>query len=190
MGPGWSQEGAEMGPRPCRNGSADGEKSRQWRAPFAKSSGSLGLMTDANATRLLFRRKRPKLYPGRGEVYSWLRAHHAEVSEMLARGELSWAMLAAEMIRVGVKGRRGEVPTPKAAARVWRRVCRDVEQAALAAGPLRRKYPSRISPDWRPQVVAPAQLPLAQDAANERYDPDEQLARIRRIIAERSGRKA
>jgi hypothetical protein len=39
-------------------------------------------------------------------------------------------------------------------------------------------------------VVAPAQPPLAQDAANERYDPDEQLARIRRIIAERSGRKA
>ena len=147
-------------------------------------------MTDANATRLLFRRKRQKLYRGRGQVYSWLRAHHAEVVEMLAKDELSWAMLAAEMVRVGVKGGRGEAPTPKAVARVWRRVCRDVEQAARSAGPLKRKYPSRISPDWRPRVVPPSQPSAAEDASNAPYDPDEQLARIRRIIAERSGRKA
>jgi hypothetical protein len=160
------------------------------RVPFAKASASLGFMTDANATRLLFRKKRPKLFRGRGAVYSWLRAHQAEVAEMLAKGELSWAMLTAEMIRDGVKGARGEAPTPKAAARVWRRVCRDVDQAALAAGPLKRKYPSRISPDWRPQVVPPSQPSAAQAASDAPYDPDNQLARIRRIIAERSGRKA
>jgi hypothetical protein len=147
-------------------------------------------MSDADASRILFRKKRPKLYRGRGEVYSWLRAHHAEVAEMLARGELSWPMLAAEMVRLGVKGGRGEAPTPKAAARVWRRVCRDVEQAALSSGPLKRKYPSRISPDWRPRVVPPSEASAGSDAANAPYDADEQLARIRRIIAERSGRKA
>jgi hypothetical protein len=109
---------------------------------------------------------------------------------MLANDELSWVMLVAEMVRAGVKGGRGESPTPKAAARVWRRVCRDVEQAAHAPGPPKRKYPSRVSPDWRPQVVPPSPPTVSQAGSSAPYDPDEQLARIRRIIAERSGRKA
>jgi hypothetical protein len=183
MEPRWACDGAVAAPPTAK-------KSRQRRAPFAKASASLSVMSDGDATRILFRKKRPKLYRGRGEVYSWLRVHQAEVAEMLARGELSWPMLAAEMVRVGVKGGRGEPPTSKAAARVWRRVCRDVEQAALANGPQKRKYPSRISPNWRPPVVPPSEASGAQGAANPPYDPDEQLARIRRIIAERSGRKA
>ena len=87
-------------------------------------------MTDAHWTRHHFRKKRLTQYVGRGEVYSWLRAYHTEVSEMLAKGELSWAMLSVEIQRAGVRGRWGELPTPKAAARVWRRVSRDVETAA------------------------------------------------------------
>jgi len=110
----------------------------------------------------------------------------------LATQELSWAALAEAMSREGLKGRNGVELTGRAVAQVWRRVCRDVEveaDAAAAAAP-KRKYPSRISADWRPQVVAPSQPSAVQAASNAPYDPDEQLARIRRIIAERSGRKA
>jgi hypothetical protein len=119
-------------------------------------------MTDAHWTRHHFRKKRLTQYVGRGEVYSWLRAYHTEVSEMLARGELSWAMLSVEIQRAGVRGRWGESPTPKAAARVWRRVSRDVEAAAAAAVP-KRKYPSRMSVDWRPEVVSQPPAKSAQD---------------------------
>jgi hypothetical protein len=116
-------------------------------------------MTDARWTRHHFGKKRLTQYVGRGEVYSWLRAYHTEVSEMLARGELSWALLSVEIQRAGVRGRWGESPTPKAAARVWRRVSRDVGAAAAAAAP-KRKYPSRMSAPRRPGVVpAPAPPP-------------------------------
>jgi hypothetical protein len=124
-------------------------------------------MTDAHWTRHHFRKKRLTQYVGRGEVYSWLRAYHTEVSEMLARGELSWAMLSVEIQRAGVRGRWGESPTPKAAARVWRRVSRDVEAAAAAAVP-KRKYPSRMSVDWRPEVVS---QPPAKSRPGHHCDP-------------------
>jgi len=104
----------------------------------------------------LFRTKRLKAYRGRGEIYGWLRAHHAEVADGLGKGELSWAILVGEMARAGVTGGRGAAPTAKAAARVWRRVERDVEvEGARRAGEQpKRKYPSRISPDWRPPLVS------------------------------------
>lgn len=140
----------------------------------------------------VFRKRRVRSYRGRGDVYCWLRAHHSQVAVRLATQELSWAALAEALSREGLKGRNGVELTGRAVAQVWRRVCRDIEaeaDAAAAAAP-KRKYPSRISPDWRPQVVPPSQPSAAQAASNAPYDPDEQLARIRRIIAERSGRKA
>ena len=196
-GPGWSQDGTEMGPRRCR-----GRRSKidAKDAPFAKSSDSLPLMrmrmhqtSCSEISRAkLFRKRRVRSYRGRGECTLVARTLF---SSRCASGneELSWAALAEALFREGVKRTQRESKlTRRAVAQVWRRVCRDVEaeaDAAAAAAP-KRKYPSRISPDWRPQVVPPSQPSAAQAASNAPYDPDEQLARIRRIIAERSGRKA
>ena len=170
----------------------DAQRSRREKdAPFAKSSDSLPLMSEISRAKL-FRKRRVRSYRGRGDVYCWLRAHHSQVAVRLATQELSWSALAEALSREGLKGRNGVELTGRAVAQVWRRVCRDVEaeaDAAAAAAP-KRKYPSRVSPDWRPQVVPPSQPSAAQAASNAPYDPDEQLARIRRIIADRSGRKA
>ena len=58
----------------------------------------------------LFRKKRLKPYRGRGEVYSWLRAHHRQIAASLASGEASWTTLCAEMVRHGLTGRHGGIP--------------------------------------------------------------------------------
>ncbi len=101
----------------------------------------------------LFRKKTIRPYRGRGEVYSWLRAHHDRVAELVLTW--AWAALVQEMLRDGMRGRDGVTPTPKAVTKVWQRVQRDVAAEACAAKskPAGGKYPSRMSPDWRPEIV-------------------------------------
>ena len=116
-------------------------------------------------SRAMFPTKALKSYRGRGQIYSWLRAHPEAVAERLASDEATWPSLAAEMASHGVTGRRGDPPTAKAAAKVWHRVCGDLRKAevadaerrAAAAKPPRpgTVYPSRISPHWSPQEVQP-----------------------------------
>jgi hypothetical protein len=116
----------------------------------------------------MFLTKTLKSYRGRGQVYSWLRAHQDSVAEKLGREEATWPLLVVEMAAHGVVGGRGAPPTPKAAAKVWRRVCADLRKAAEAQrqaaasrppprpGPV---YPSRISPDWRPEEAPQISAP-------------------------------
>jgi hypothetical protein len=105
----------------------------------------------------LFRPRRERTYRGKGGVYSWLRARHAEVTVLMARGEATWGVLAARLAGSGVLGRSGTRPTANAMIRVWKRVCRDAEaEEARSAAKIVRKHPSRMSPNWRPQVAPPA----------------------------------
>lgn len=138
-----------------------------------------------------FGKKRLIAYAGRGQTYSWLRAHHDEVAARLAAEEISWPALAAEMARHGITGRWGEPPTAKAAARVWRRVRDDVRDKRAADQAARSRpgaiYPSRTPRDWQPQEVQPSPKAAAGEA--KPYDPMEQLAHIRRAVGERGGRK-
>ena len=121
-------------------------------------------------SRAMFPTKALKSYRGRGQIYSWLRAHHEAVAERLASDEATWPSLAAEMASHGVTGRRGDPPTAKAAAKVWHRVRGDLRKAEVADAERRAAaatkasrpgsvYPSRISPDWRPQQVLPPAVP-------------------------------
>ena len=134
---------------------ASTRKARGTRA-VRKTLCEAGAMSDASGSRL-FRKRRVHQYARRGYVYSWLRAYYCQVSAALESGEQSWPSLVEVMARDGVAGRNGAQLTANAALKVWRRVCRDMEAAAVAragAAP-KRKYPSRISPNWRPQVVEP-----------------------------------
>jgi len=140
-----------------------------------------------------FRKKRLVAYSGRGQIYSWLRAHHDEVAARVAAEEITWPALTAEMARHGITG-RGEPPTAKAAAPVWRRVRHDVRDKRAADQAARSRpgaiYPSRIPRDWRPQEVQPSPKAAAGEAGEAKpYDPMEQLAHIRRTVGERGGRK-
>ena len=111
----------------------------------------------------LLRPRRERAYRGKGRVYSWLRARHAEIEALMARGEASWAGLAARLAESDLLGRDGQAPTRNAMIRVWKRVCRDAaaEAAAQAAARPARKHPSRMSSAWRPEVIPPAKVPPA-----------------------------
>jgi hypothetical protein len=53
--------------------------------PFAKRRGRLSRMSqDENKSR--YPKKRLKAFRGRGAVYSWLRAHHAQIAEEVNAG--------------------------------------------------------------------------------------------------------
>jgi hypothetical protein len=103
-----------------------------------------------------FRKRRVRQYARRGQVYAWLRAYYSQVSAALKTGEQSWPGLVEVMARDGVTGRNSGTLTANAASKVWRRVERDIESEAnrRAGERPRRKYPSRISPDWRPPLVS------------------------------------
>jgi hypothetical protein len=103
-------------------------------------------------TPLQIRKRRLVDYRNRGAIYSWLRAHHARVKSLLDTGEATWPRLCAEMVRHGVLDRAGAAPTPNPAIKVWRRLCDELGDSP----PVYRfkNYPSRVSKDWRPEVVS------------------------------------
>ena len=101
-------------------------------SPFAKSSVGFGRMTHAGSTKL-FRNKRLKSCLGRGQVYRPFRALHAQLAKLRRRTGYFGQCRPLKRRATGLKGRYGHAPTAKA-ARVWQRVCRDV-QAKRSAGP-------------------------------------------------------
>jgi hypothetical protein len=148
-----------------------------------------------------FRKRRVRQYARRGHVYAWLRAYYRQVSTALKTGEKSWPGLVEVMIRDGITGRNGGKLTANAALKVWRRVERDVEVEVVRRGEERpkRKYPSRISPGWRPPIVQPplsaggaapaaapighgteqaAEEPMSEHAREQHARLDKQIARI------------
>ena len=110
-------------------------------------------MTDTKRARLV-RKKKVQTFGGRGQIYSWLRTHHAAIEPLRAVHLNLWAALAADMVEDGAteasegRGLRDRI------WKSWQRVCRDVAAEAAAAKP-KKVPPSRISPEWRPTVVPP-----------------------------------
>ncbi len=151
----------------------------------------------------LFRPRRERSYRGKGRVYSWLRARHADIAALIDRGEVTWSALAARLAAAGVLGRSGALPTANAMIRVFKRVCRDVAEAeARAAAVPVRRHPSRMSPNWRPPVVPQAAvsswpsgppvganaLPVSSRSEDLKQDADAVLDKLRRNLARKSGR--
>ena len=113
-------------------------------------------MTESTRQRLV-RRKKVRFYGGRGPLYSWLRTHHDEIQSLRGRHLNLWAALVLDMAEDGV-ATLGDGPGLRDRTRhAWRRVERDVEsESKVAKGkPSGGNFPSRISPDWRPQTVVP-----------------------------------
>jgi hypothetical protein len=120
-------------------------------------------MTDTKRVRLV-RKKKIRTFGGRGQIYSWLRTHHAAIEPLRAVHLNLWAVLAADMVEDGVteaaegRGLRDRI------WKSWQRVRRDVA-AEAAAAKAKRVPPSRVSPEWRPALVPPRQTALAQQPA-------------------------
>jgi len=138
---------------------------------------------------------------GHGPVYRWLRANHQEIKDGFAETDASWGTVVERMVSDGVIGRHGANPNRRSAAKVWDRVCRDLQQEAverLTGVPARKRQPSQMSVDWRPPVAGPAARPgraetpsipsRVPDGSVRERTPEEKLAAIRQQLAERSGR--
>jgi hypothetical protein len=96
-------------------------------------------------------------FRGRSDLYRWLRASYKRLAPRLAQDQVSWGVLAQEIAAAGLKNRKGAPPSADSVRRIWGTVCRDLaREAAVKAQRRTRKYPSRISPNWRPQVVEPS----------------------------------
>ena len=114
----------------------------------------------------LTRKRRIREYNGRGAIYAWLRAHHGDVARLRDVEARPWLALVRDLVADGVHREDGNEPTVKNVARVWDRVCRDIKADAAAAKP-KRKFPSRISPDWRPQILSGSLVPRPGPPASD-----------------------
>lgn len=141
------------------------------------------------------------------DAYRWLLARHGELAAAFAGHPPCWPDMAATLAAAGVLGGRSRPLTGQAVRRIWGRVRRDVQAAARLQAPGMRPHagtkppiPSSVSPSWRPTPTSPPgwqpkptlsgrvfESPEAEAAAEA--DAEEQLARLRRHIDERSGRR-
>ena len=92
----------------------------------------------------------------RSSLFWWMLEHHDEMLAAVSGRRPRWVQLCATFATLDLKDGQGNLPSPEAARRTWRNV-REFAASAVATS-LRKprpKYPSRISPDWRPQTVVP-----------------------------------
>lgn len=125
----------------------------------------------------LLPRTRIKRFCGRGDLYGWLRTHHAEIEALRVTHRELWASLAAEAVEDGaVEGSAG-ARLRKRMAFAWRRIVRDVaaEIAEIdrlaglrAAAAERARQPARAASDWRPLSSPPAPQPVQNTARTQR----------------------
>ena len=118
-------------------------------------------------------------YSGRGEIYSWLRAHHGQIAALRLGAGRPWAEIIADM-RQDLAGSEGSPALSlKNVCNIWQRVCRDV--AAIHPAAPKRLMPSRLPKDWRPEVVPPPPPPVGHAGALQARPPpgrpeDEELS--------------
>jgi hypothetical protein len=113
----------------------------------------------------------------RSSLFWFLTQHHDELIAQAAGKRMLWDALCVRFAEHGLTDRRGLTATPKTARQTWLRARRAVAaaraQKAAANGRPGDKYPSRISPDWRPQTVPPraAMTPARAGAAPSSLAP-------------------
>ena len=97
----------------------------------------------------------------RSSLFWFLTQHHDELIAQADGKRMLWDALCVRFAEHGLTDRRGLTATPETARQTWLRARRAVaaaraqKAAADANGRPGDKYPSRISPDWRPQIVPP-----------------------------------
>lgn len=107
--------------------------------------------TETGASPTLLKRMRTHAHRGRGAVYKWLLKNHSKVQSGFEKTEATWDSVVDAMIADKVTGREGTPPNKKSVARVWVRVCRDVEAARrTSATRSEPSHRSRRESDWRP----------------------------------------
>ena len=105
-----------------------------------------------------------------GPLFRWLWNHHAEVDEGLRQHRVGWAAILEWVEREGVTGKLGGKPSRTGLLKVWARVLREREAAAVArATALPKRKPPNRSPrlNQPPSFVAAPPLHPTPAAAPE-----------------------
>ncbi len=107
----------------------------------------------------------------RSPLFWWMVENHDELAAAAAQRRLRWPRLCARFAELKLTDVTGKVASERTARATWGRARREVALARqrLAAQPPPRpgaKYPSRISPNWRPQVVTTPSALLAGGPGN------------------------
>jgi hypothetical protein len=109
----------------------------------------------------------------RSPLFWWMVEHHDQLAQAADGRRLRWKQLCERFAGLGLTDVNGKVASERTARATWARARRAVAEArerAAAKRPAHRpgRYPSRISADWRPQVVERAEpvLSIGQRAAS------------------------
>jgi hypothetical protein len=147
----------------------------------------------------------------RSSLFWWLVEHHDEMIAASKGRRILWRPFCAKVAALGLTDTKGQPPCERAARETWMQARKEVaaSREAAAAQPPRQVYPSHVDKDWRPanapppgpaaQAGVPAAwspgpqdqlLPVRKKLPHEKkpYDPKENLARLKKVINERSGR--
>jgi len=106
-------------------------------------------MRNAGSTRFVRNNRLKSRLEGR-QVYSRLRAFHAQFPEVQAKNELS-RTVPVRNARERPERRYREALTANA-AKVWQHICRDM-RAERGMGPLKRDHPSLFTPFIGPEIA-------------------------------------
>jgi hypothetical protein len=100
----------------------------------------------------------------RSSLFWWMVENHDQLASAVGGRRLQWTRLCGRFAKLGLTDANGHTPSEQTARKTWQRVRRAVAKAReLAAANQsarpQRRYPSRISPDWRPPVASSSDGP-------------------------------
>ena len=98
----------------------------------------------------------------RSPLFWWMVENHDAMLASADGQHIHWATFCGEAARRGLTDTKGRPPTERNARETWRQARlsvtdarrRQAETSATNSARPGAKYPSRISPDWRPQLAA------------------------------------
>ena len=138
--------------------------------------------------------------PERSPLFWWMLDNYEDLAKAADGTRIRWEPLRARFADLGLLDGAGKTPSAQNARQTWLSVRQLVEsrEAAARQKASGRQPPSRMPATWRPQeaTAPPASRPFAPSSPNqasaivnnEDCTPEEALAGLRRILAERSGR--
>ena len=100
----------------------------------------------------------------RSSLFWWMVENHDQLASAVGGRRLQWTRLSARFAKLGLTDAHGHAPSEQTARKTWQRVRRAVAKAReLAAANQsarpQRRYPSRISPEWRPPIASSSDGP-------------------------------
>ena len=100
----------------------------------------------------------------RSSLFWWMVENHDQLASAVGGRHLQWTRLCARFAKLGLTDANGHAPSEQTARKTWQRVRRAVAKAReLAAANQsarpQRRYPSRISPEWRPPIASSSDGP-------------------------------